>query len=81
MTAYDDAMRTIVDLPKEQLDALAELCARERLSRAELIRRAGAKYLKQARGTAGEDAFGLWRKKKIDSLPYEDRLRGEWDGR
>jgi metal-responsive CopG/Arc/MetJ family transcriptional regulator len=33
-------MRTIVDIPEEQLQRLSELCRQEGLSRAEAIRRA-----------------------------------------
>jgi hypothetical protein len=35
MTWHDDAMRTIIDLPADQLDALDGICRRESISRAE----------------------------------------------
>ena len=72
-------MRTIIELPREQLQMLEVICAQENLSRAEAIRRAVGKYLveKQA-GKKGADAFGLWKKKKIDALTYEANLRAEW---
>jgi len=38
-------MRTIIDLPEDQLEGLAAVCEREKASRAEVIRRAVALYL------------------------------------
>jgi hypothetical protein len=37
MTAYDNVVRTIIDLPKQQLDALARLCEAQKISRAEVL--------------------------------------------
>ena len=71
-------MRTIVDLPQSQIDALAELSAREGLSRAELIRRAVASYL-AGNSPQREQAFGLWADLQEDGLAYQRRLRSEWD--
>ena len=70
-------MRTIIDVPPEQLDALDDVCRRDGISRAEAIRRAVALLLKQ-RGGAPEQAFGIWRERKTDGLTYERRLRDEW---
>lgn len=78
MTSYDDGMRTIIDLKEEQIRALAEVCRREQISRAEAVRRAVAEYAsRHATGEAGR-AFGLWRKRRVDGLAYERRLRREW---
>ena len=76
-------MRTIVDLPQSQIDALAELSAREGLSRAELIRRAVASFL-EANAPQQEKAFGLWAGLSEnglaeDGLAYQQRLRSEWN--
>jgi metal-responsive CopG/Arc/MetJ family transcriptional regulator len=71
-------LRTIIDLPQSQIDALARIAEREGLSRAELIRRAVASYLK-GRGDDGESAFGLWGPPQTDGLDYQNRVRGEWD--
>lgn len=71
-------MRTIIDLPEEQVSRLAALCRRGRLSRAEAVRRAVAAYL-DAHGTAEHDeAFGMWRGRNLDGLTYERNLRDEW---
>ncbi len=69
-------MRTIIDLPDEHVAALDELCRRERISRAEAIRRAVARYLEECAIADADDAFGMWRHRAIDALAYEDELRG-----
>lgn len=79
MTAYDIAMRSIIDLPEEQLDALAEICRREGISRAEAIRRAVAAYVETKTPGTPEEAFGLWAERGIDGLDYERALRSEWE--
>jgi hypothetical protein len=70
-------MRTIIDIPPEQLQQLAELCRREDVSRAEAVRRAIADYLeKQPRQP--DAAFGLWKGRLADGVSYQQRLRDEW---
>ena len=71
-------MRTIVDIPDEQLDSLASLCQREGISRAEAVRRAVASYLNEQADNLDDDAFGIWRKRKIDGVAYQRKLRAEW---
>jgi hypothetical protein len=71
-------MRTIIDLPASQLDALDALCRRERISRAEAIRRAVAAHVGRASAAARASAFGLWRDRGLDGLAYERRMRHEW---
>ncbi len=72
-------MRTIVDLPEQQLEALKAMGEREGISRAELMRRAVAEYLARHRGAAEDTAFGLWRQRGEDGLRYQERVREEWD--
>ena len=79
MTWYDDVMRTIIELPDAQLEALEVICAREGISRAEAIRRAVAEHLSRQRGADAGEAFGLWRRRRDDGLRYQQRLRREWD--
>ena len=71
-------MRTIVDLPDEQIEALKALSARENVSRAELVRRALAEFLARRSTHHDDDAFGLWRKHPEEGLDYQNRLRQEW---
>jgi metal-responsive CopG/Arc/MetJ family transcriptional regulator len=79
MTWYDDAMRTIVELPDEQLEALGNICSQEKASRAEIIRRAVGNYIHGKQSGKGRSAFGLWKKKKINALKYESKFRAEWN--
>ena len=66
-----------IELPEEQVRRLADVCRREGVSRAEVIRRAIAHYL-DARYVRDRDAmFGIWRDRNVDGLRYERRLRRE----
>ena len=67
-----------MDLPEEELEQLTVLSKARRVSRAALIRQAVAGYLEQNK-TGLEDSFGLWKKKAVDGVKYQERLRGEWD--
>ncbi len=72
-------MRTIIDLPDSQLAALRELEQRKKLSRAELIRRAVAQYVRENAPT--EDAFGAWKANEPasqDGVVLQRALRDEW---
>jgi metal-responsive CopG/Arc/MetJ family transcriptional regulator len=72
-------VRTIIDLPNEQLAELARICRRDGLSRAEVIRRAVDAHLSRDRSSRRDEAFGLWRNRRGDALTLERRLRREWD--
>ena len=72
-------MRTIVDLPAEQIEALKQLSDDTQLSRAELMRRAVAEYLARHRTQRAEQAFGLWKARPRDALALQERMRSEWD--
>jgi hypothetical protein len=69
-------MRIKIDLPKKAIDALAEVCRREKISRAEAIRRAVAVYLRQHRPPeVSDEAFGIWQGRAKDGREYEEGLR------
>lgn len=72
-------MRTIVDLPEEQIKILATIGKQSRLSRAEMVRRAVAEYIARYNPEQGDEAFGLWKDRAEDGLDYQSRLRAEWD--
>jgi hypothetical protein len=72
-------MRTIVDLPKAQIEALEKLCRVQKISRAEAVRRAVDGLLKASEPPATEIGFGLWRDKPLGSRQFVDRLRSEWE--
>ena len=76
---YDDViMRTIIDLPAEQVNALAKLCKSEKISRAEAVRRALGEMLARTKRTGRDQAFGTWQRKG-DSRKLVENLRKEWD--
>ena len=82
------SMRTLIDIPDQQLNDLASICATQRLSRAEAVRRALNAFIAQNLPVR-EIAFGLW-SGQIASLPgesdplpedglaYQEKLRSEW---
>lgn len=79
MTCYDDVMRTIIDLPGDQLEALDGICRRESISRAEAIRRGVDLLVRDRAAGVSQAAFGLWRgSNAVDGLKYQERVRREW---
>jgi metal-responsive CopG/Arc/MetJ family transcriptional regulator len=75
-------MRTIIDLPEDQIEALDELCRREQISRAEGVRRAVAQFLpRRDSNWRDHPAVGMWRgrKRRVDSVEYIRRVRKEWE--
>ena len=86
---YHKEMRTIVDIPEDQVKALDLLGKKDEVSRAELVRRAVDMYLesqKTAAAGATEKYFGFLDDSSeafegMDSLGYEQNIRSEWDQR
>jgi metal-responsive CopG/Arc/MetJ family transcriptional regulator len=72
-------MRTIVDLPEEQIEALKVLGDQYNTSRTELVRRAVAEYLARRSVRADDAAFGIWQDRGEDGLAYQERMRREWE--
>lgn len=70
-------MRTLVDIPDQQLKQLTEISREKGLSRAEVVRQAIAAYL-VANRAAPSEAFGLWGNRKTDGVRYQRKLRSEW---
>jgi metal-responsive CopG/Arc/MetJ family transcriptional regulator len=71
-------MRTLVDIPEAELHELSQIGKKKKVSRAAVIREAVTSYLDRNRPKAMDDAFGIWRHKKFDSLEYQRKLRDEW---
>jgi hypothetical protein len=82
------AMRTLIDIPDQQLKELGAICAARKLSRAEAVRQAVAAFIEQNRPSR-EAAFGLWKDQRLylpgeseplpeDGLAYQEKLRSEW---
>jgi len=80
-------MRTIVDLPKEQIEALDTYAKAKGLSRAAVVREAVAIYLPEKKKKKRD--LNYWRNhpaigsekrpKGFDSVEYCRKLRAEWD--
>jgi metal-responsive CopG/Arc/MetJ family transcriptional regulator len=73
-------MRTIVDLPEEQLKKLRLLCRKEKISRAEAVRRAVEHWLRGSDAGALQDYFGASRTRGSISRQL-GKLRQEWAAR
>ena len=70
-------MRTIIDIPDNQLSKLNDLCEREKISRAEAIRRALNIMLAEKQTRDREATFGTWARRD-DSRAEIATLREEW---
>jgi predicted transcriptional regulator len=71
-------MRTLIDLPDAQIQALAALCDRVKQPRAAIIRAAVAEYLERRASQPIEAAYGMWGAEAMDGLDYQDKARAEW---
>ena len=71
-------MRTLVDVADAQLRELDALSKEEKRSRAALIREAIDDYQATRRRRHEGDAFGLWGRRKVDGLAYQEKVRREW---
>lgn len=71
-------MRTLIDIPDEDLNVLNGVAKKLAISRAEFVRQAIAKSLEPHRTTLGLPAFGLWSKHPVDGVEYQRKMRGEW---
>ena len=78
-------MRTIVDLPDEQIRALDAYSKKYGISRAEAVRRAVASFLPKRRQRRldfrNDPAFGSWKNRDVNAVEYQRKLRAEWDER
>jgi predicted transcriptional regulator len=72
-------MRTVIDLPDEQIEPLKTLASSLNISRTELIQRAVADYLRRFETPTDETAFGIWKQRGEDGLAYQERMHSEWD--
>ena len=80
-------MRTIVDLPQEQIEALDTYAKAKGISRAAAVREAVATYLPEKKkkrkfSFREHPSFGSEKMPKgFDSIEYVRKLRAEWDHR
>lgn len=73
-------MRTLIDIPDEDVAWLDELARGSGRSRAALVREAIAHFRRDRAGDAIDRAFGVWghRTDIGDAMAYQERLRREW---
>lgn len=71
-------MRALIDMSDAQVEALDALAKRVRQPRAALVRAAIDDYLDRHRRQQVEDGFGLWGRRKVDGLAYQEKARREW---
>ena len=76
-------MRTLVDIPDDDLAVINKVIKAQSISRAEFIRRAIAQSLTAHRKTqiqkAREAAFGVLVGRSVDGVEYQERIRQEWE--
>jgi metal-responsive CopG/Arc/MetJ family transcriptional regulator len=72
------SLRTLVDIPDEDLKLITKLTKKRAISRAEFVREAIGTALAPYRRKMEHKAFGLWTDLKEDGIEYQERLRSEW---
>ncbi len=68
-------MRTLIDIPEQDLKALDQLSRDRGVSRDKIVRAAIGEY--RARQSA-DAAFGVWSEASEDAVDYQRRLRRGW---
>ncbi len=72
-------MRTLVDIPEADIEALDRLAAQRQVSRASLIREAVGELLDRQKDDIVLNGFGLWAGSDAeDGLVIQRKLRAEW---
>jgi hypothetical protein len=71
-------MKTLIDIPDNDIQKLERLAGSRKTSRASVIREAIANYLADHGRAQASGAFGAWKKQKVDGLKHQRKLRGEW---
>jgi predicted transcriptional regulator len=73
-------MRTLVDIPDEDVRELDAIARKAGKSRAAVLREAISNYLARDARQGFEKYFGLWERhgSHVDGLDYERKLRDEW---
>jgi metal-responsive CopG/Arc/MetJ family transcriptional regulator len=72
-------MRTIVDIPSDTLTRLDAWAEREKVSRAEIVRRVLATAVTEQDKVDLSQFAGIWKDRDIDGLAWQQNLRAEWD--
>ncbi len=73
-----NAVRALIDIGEDRIEALDALAKAREQSRAALIREAVDDFLARHRREQASSAFGLWGQGGEDGLAYQERMRAEW---
>ncbi len=68
-------MRTLVEIPDEYVQAIDLICIKEKISRAEAIRRAVISFANQKAILDFDSAVGSWKDLAIDGLAFQRNIR------
>ena len=71
-------MRTIIEVPDDDIKNLDRIVKQQKKSRAAIIREAIRLYLESKVVGSDKAAFGIWKGKKAEGLEYQKKLRSEW---
>ncbi|MGA2350335.1 MAG: CopG family transcriptional regulator [Terracidiphilus sp.] len=71
-------MRTLIDIPEEDLKLLTQVAKKLSISRAEFVRQVVANSLAPHRKKMNHAAFGAWSEFSEDGVAYQERMRAEW---
>jgi predicted transcriptional regulator len=75
---WNHRMRTLIDIPDAQIEALAALCERVGQPREAVIREAVAEYLERRAVNRADAAYGLWGDGATDGMVYQVEARAAW---
>ncbi len=73
-------MRTIINIADSQIKILDKI-SKKKISRDKIIGLALTSYIasNDHNNKVFENAFGLWKDKKLDSVEYQTKLCNEWN--
>jgi hypothetical protein len=80
ITRNDIVVRTIIDLPQEQIRKLTLFCRREKISRAEAVRRAVERFFRGSPASDLRSFFGA-SKTRGNISRHVAKVRREWQER
>ena len=71
-------MRTIIEVPDDDIKHLDCIVKQQNKSRAAIIREAIRIYLESKTVDSDKSAFGIWKEKKVDGIHYQEQVRSDW---
>ena len=71
-------MRTIIEVPDDDIKNLDRIVEQQKKSRSAIIREAIRLYLEGRVIDSDKAAFGVWKGKQAEGLEYQTKVRSEW---